>query len=163
MKSVIKRGVTQPVDTTKKETYKFVSFRIEDELLGVNILDVKEVTALMDITPINHAPEEVMGYVNIRGEIHLVINLRYLLGYPKTTTESSSKIIIFKTIIAEPFGIYVDTIGDVIEVEQSYIEPYSKSNLTLTKGDRLSELVNGVCKLDKELLVLLDSRKFLDK
>ena len=163
MKSIIKREVTQPVDTTKKETFKFVSFRIEDELLGVNILDVKEVTSLLDITPIYHAPEEVMGYVNIRGEIHLVINLRYLLGYPKSIKGTSSKIIIFKPSIAEPFGIYVDTIGDVIEVEPSYIEPYSKSNLTHTKGDRLSELVHGVCKLDQELLVLLNSRKFLGK
>jgi len=161
MKSIVKRAVTQPVDTTKTEEFKFVSFKIDNELLGVDILDVKEVTSVMEITPIHHAPEEVMGYVNIRGEIHLVINLRYLLGYATSEKKTDSKIIIFKTSIAEPFGIYVDTIGEVIEVEESYIEPYNKSNHSQGKEDRLLKLVRGVCKLEEQLLVVLDSKKLL--
>ena len=58
----------------------FCSFRVEGKLYGVDILDVKEVTTEMMYTRIAHAPDEVLGLVNIRGHIHLALDLRRLLG-----------------------------------------------------------------------------------
>ncbi len=144
--------------TVKSSRKKFVTFWIQGELFGVDILDVKEVTPIMDITPVFHAPEEVMGYMNIRGEIHLVINPRILLNLPTRETEPDSRIVIFKPKVAEPFGIVVDSVGDVLEFDSGAIEPDKKSDSPKTGKN----LVSGVCKLKENLLIVLDARKILN-
>lgn len=143
--------------------HQFVSFRIGEELFGVNILDVREVTPLIDITPVYHAPDEIKGYVNIRGEIHLVLDLRYLLGFSCEEPTEESRIVIFKPKIAESFGILVDKIGDVIEVKSEQIETESRieSSSSSNHNENASRMVSGVCKLEKELLIILNARKFL--
>lgn len=140
-------------------TQKFVTFWIHDELFGVDILDVQEVTPLIDITPVFHAPDEVLGYVNIRGQIHLVLDMRVLMGHSKEEIGKESRIIIFKSKIAEPFGILIDKVGDVLEVSTDWIEP---ENRNINK-DMKRQLVSGVCKLKEQLLILLDARKLLEK
>ena len=142
---------------------QFVTFRIQDELFGVDILDVKEVTPMIEITPVFHAPEEVMGYMNIRGEIHLVLNMRYLLGFPSTEPTPNSRVVIFKQTIAEPFGIMVDRVGDVLEVSNEQIETDIQVDASSISSGAGSQMVTGVCKLEKELLVLLNAHKFLVK
>ena len=128
--------------TDQSSIIKFVTFWIHDELFGVDILDVKEVTPVMKITPIFHAPDEVRGYVNIRGEIHLVINLRFLLDLPQHEITAETRIVIFKPTIAEPFGILVDRVGDVLEVDSGSIEPEIKSNSKKTKNQHTRR--NGI-------------------
>ena len=59
----------------------FCTFRLDGHLYGVDVLDVKEVTTATTATPISHAPDEVMGLVNIRGQIYLALDLRRLLGW----------------------------------------------------------------------------------
>ena len=140
-------------------TQKFVTFWIHDELFGVDILDVQEVTPLIDITPVYHAPNEVMGYVNIRGQIHLVLDMRVLMGLPEGDIGKESRIIIFKSKIAEPFGILIDRVGDVLEVSTELIEPETRN----ANKEMKRQLVSGVCKLKEQLLILLDARKLLEK
>ncbi|PCI29034.1 MAG: hypothetical protein COB67_05045 [SAR324 cluster bacterium] len=140
--------------------HQFVSFWISNELFGVDILDVKEVTPMIKITPVFHAPDGVKGYVNIRGEIHLVLDLRFHLGFPEKETDQNSRIVIFKPTIAEPFGILVDHIGDVIEVKSDQIESETQLESSGSKS-RSAHLVSGICKLEKELLITLNPKKFL--
>lgn len=139
------------------ESRQYVSFWLSGELFGVDIHDVKEVTVMMDITPVFHSPPEVMGYVNIRGEIHLVLDLRFLLGMPAAKVASEARIVIFKSSVAEPFGILVDSIGDVIEVAHDQID------IKADNAAAQSSLVKGVCKLKENLLILLEARDFLNK
>ncbi|PCI27855.1 MAG: hypothetical protein COB67_07640 [SAR324 cluster bacterium] len=144
-------------------SYQFVSFRVAGELFGVSILDVKEVTPMINITPVYHAPEEVLGYVNIRGEIHLVLDPRLILGLPAKKPDENSRIVIFKPTIAAPMGILVDHMEDVIEVRAHEVEQ-SGSIQGSSQGDNLnSQMISGICKLEKELLVVLNARNFLRK
>ena len=136
---------------------KYVTFWIEDELLGVNILDVKEVSPVMTITAISHSAKEISGYVNIRGEIHLVVNLRYLFGLPYREIDNNCRIIIFKSSVSDPFGILVDKVGDVLEVNSDLIEPYKVDDPKKLN----TNLITGVCKLDNHLLVILDAHRLL--
>ncbi len=62
---------------------KICSFRLSDRLFGVNILDVKEVNSDIEITPIYHARDSIRGYMNIRGQIHLVVDLRTEFGFSR--------------------------------------------------------------------------------
>jgi chemotaxis signal transduction protein len=123
---------------------------------------VKEISTEVEITPIYHAPEQVKGYVNIRGQIYLVIDLRLLLGYEQQEVSGSNKIVIFKNKIGEAFGVLVDSIGDVVEVSESDIEDMQKQDDTDYEFDsKIDEITEGVCRLEKTLLVIINPKHFL--
>ncbi len=148
---------------TEQSIMNICTFWLSDRLFGVNILDVKEVGSDIKLTPIFHANTKVSGYVNIRGNIHLIIDLRKLMNCDASEISASSRIILFKDKIGESFGVLVDKIGDVVSIESSKIE-YRKKGDGLAEGsDKKSEaeLGLGVYKLEKRLMLLLNSKSFL--
>lgn len=142
---------------------QFCTFRIADRLFGADILDVKEVNPETAFTPIYHASKEVLGYVNIRGRIHLILDLRLLLGFESRPPDETSRIVLFKAHAGESFGVLVDRIGDVAEVDITQIEDRRKNDQGPPEGHerRVSDLGIGVCKLKDELMVILNSKLFL--
>lgn len=144
------------------------SFRLAGRLFGVNILDVKEVNSEIEITPIFHASESIRGYMNIRGQIHLVVDLRTEFGFERGTIESDSKVIIFKQKVDEPFGVLVDSIGDVVEVSLSEISDRRESEYNENDGGisdhrkARNNLCDGVCPLNQELMLVLNARGILN-
>ncbi|MDX2469393.1 MAG: chemotaxis protein CheW [SAR324 cluster bacterium] len=146
--------------TTTKQSDLYVSFWIEEELFGINIIDIKEVTQLLDITPIFHAPSEVKGYVNLRGEIHMILDFRHMMGLVDKEPAEKARIIIFKTSVGEPFGILVDHIGEVVSVTADQIEPRSPSDTLNTNRE---DLISGVCKLDGKLMIMVNCSNLLNR
>ncbi len=144
-------------------TRLFCSFRIAGQLFGVDILDVKEVTTETTSTRIAHAPEEMLGLVNIRGHIYLALDLRRLLGMPASPVTSESRLVLFKPGIGNSFGVVVDEISEIHSVDSDHIEAYSSSHREsiISKVSRV-ELITAICRLPDELLVILDSRRFLN-
>src|SRR6056297_293200 len=55
---------------------KYLTFRLGDEEYGLEILKVREIIGLMNITPIPRAPGDVRGVINLRGKIIPVVDLR---------------------------------------------------------------------------------------
>ena len=148
------------------EQQQFCSFWLANRRFGVDILNVKEINRALEFTTVFHAPKEVKGYVNIRGQIHLVLDLRLLMGFEPTALSDQSCVLIFKTQIAEPFGVLVDKIGDVVDVPAGSVETKGMfEDSSAGDSDNLSEagvnLVAGVCKLENDILVVLDAYKFL--
>lgn len=145
---------------------QFCSFTLSGRLLGVDILHVKEVNTERAFTPVPHAPPEVMGFVNVRGQIHLILDLRRILGLPPAEAGEKSRLVLFKPTVGEAFGVQVDSIGDVVEVAESSIESGAAVQ------DRLSEecmdvdgapadMVAGVCRLQQELMLVVNARNLL--
>lgn len=142
---------------------QFCTFLLEGRLYGVNILEVKEVNPETQFTAIAHAPDEIKGYVNIRGNIYLILDLRLLLGLPRIQVGEKSRLVLFKPATGESFGVLVDAIGDVVEVENELIQTGG------LVGDELSDvegvdphgLVSGVCRLEQSLLLVVKAKKLL--
>ena len=143
-----------------EDTTLYCTFRSAGRLFGVPILDVKEVTTETECTRIPHAPTEVVGYVNIRGHIFLVLDLRRLLSLDGDTIAVNRRLVIFKLSVGPAFGVMVDEIGDIVTVNTIHMEKFSGSGQEFTGNDR-AELVANICKLPEELLVVLDPRRFL--
>ncbi|MCP4347499.1 MAG: hypothetical protein GY795_18495 [Desulfobacterales bacterium] len=147
------------INTQKRQ---FCTFLIGEHLFGVDILDVKEINTEIDFTPIFHAPKEVKGYVNIRGHIHLILDLRLLLGFETKKTDEASRLVLFKPDVGESFGILVDRIGDVFEVDETQIEYYHRNRNDPERAEiSISCLKHGVCKLKNVLLIILNSENLL--
>ncbi len=133
---------------------QFVTFRIGDHLLGVDILNVREINRILDITPVQHAPDYVRGLVNLRGQTVTVFDLGVRLGLPPREITSESHNVILKN---EPVGFLVDSIGNVVNADEAEIKP-PPANI----GKIESEFVEAVVKQDKELLVVLSATRILE-
>ena len=144
---------------------QFCTFYAAQRLFGVTITDVKEIQPPVRFTPVAHATREIRGFVNIRGHIHLVIDLRLLLGFDQTEIGKLTRIVLFKPHVGESFGILVDRVGDVVEVDETRIENLGdKSQESVQSSLRdAQDLVQGICRLDDRLMIILDSAMLLGK
>jgi purine-binding chemotaxis protein CheW len=140
----------------------FCTFRVDGRLFGIDILDVKEVTAETTYTRVAHAPDEVLGLVNIRGHIYLALDLRRLLGMPATDLTSNSRLLLFKPSAGSAFGVVVDEISEIQTVDSNRIEAFTRNDheTAATNVQRI-DLIDAVCKLGNELFVVLNPRRFL--
>ena len=89
---------------------QFCTLWVSGKLFGFDILDVKEVNLETDFTPISHSPAEVKGYVNVRGQIYLILDLRVLLGLDPAEIQRESRLVLFKPSIGESIGVLVDKV-----------------------------------------------------
>lgn len=159
--------INDTLNSGEDTVVQLCSFWISSRLFGVNILDVKEVSNDIAITPVFHAATSIEGYMNIRGQIHLVVDIRQFFGFEKNSDTANSKVVLFKQSVDEPFGILVDKMDDVISVNNSSIEERRKKKSEngdlkgSNKRNANGEMTSGVCKLQKGLLVVLNTKGIL--
>jgi chemotaxis signal transduction protein len=142
---------------------QFCTFQIGRHYYGIDILNVKEIIDDIALTQIYHAPEEVLGFINIRGHVYLIIDLRTLLTFDKKEIDESSRVLLFTSDVGESFGVLVDNIGHMVEVDEKRIEYRNQDDMKIDHAARrINALEIGACKLADKLLVILDARKFLE-
>jgi len=155
--------VAKEKETVESTLRRFSTFRIDGRLYGVDIQDVKEINTEKKFTPIFHAPKEVKGYINIRGQVYLLLDLRLIFGFEAKEISSASRVVLFMPEVGDPCGILVDSIDDVVTVDHNLIENRRQSHETHKGDDRRGvDVGEGVCKLEEELLIILNARKLLN-
>jgi len=136
------------------EIRQFVSFRIDNLLMGIDILKVREVNMLLNITPVQHAPEFVRGLINLRGQTVIVFDLGVIMGRSMRTLTDESHNLILKE---DDVGLLVDNIGEIIDVFDNEIE-ILPANIDISTG----RYVESVVKLENELMMIISTEKILD-
>ncbi len=145
---------------------QYISFWIGGRFFGCSILDVKEINSEFFITRVFHAPESMLGYVNLRGQIYLIINLNPILGIRDGSIDGkrkeNGKLIIFKESTGESFGIFVDKVGDVLSVEPEDIEEFSAFRQDSNEENlENSKVIGGITKLKNDLMVIINAREII--
>lgn len=144
--------MTTPALAGPEQSY--CTFRLGDALFGVDVPLVQSVNLLPPLTPLPHAPPAVAGCVNLRGQIHLVLDLQQLLRTGATDLGPDTRLVVFKPALGDPFGVLIDRVGDIVALRADQIEERGET----AEAD---DLVRAVGKLDGELLVILDARRLL--
>ena len=159
-------AAARPIETSlqpaqaRSASMQVCSFWLADRLFGVNILDVKEINKEVGFTRVYHAPKEVRGYVNIRGQIYLVLDLQMILGFEVTPVTAASRVVLFKPSVAESLGVLVDRVSDIVQVAEGQVE-WRDQPVDEHSRDNRRSLIAGDCKLPGKLITLLDSRRLL--
>ncbi len=135
--------------------YQLVSFCINNEEYGIDILNVQEIIRPMDMTRVPNAPDFIEGVINLRGKIVPVVDLRQRFNLSSRKRDESSRIIVVE-LSGKVVGFLVDKVREVLRVEQAIIEP--PPELTTNIDVRY---ITGVAKLKDRLLILLDLVKVL--
>lgn len=139
-----------------RSTVNLCTFRLHEFMIGIDVTLVQEVLNRQDATRIPLVSDVVQGLINLRGEIVTTIDLRRRLGLPLRTPDDPCMNVVIRTADG-PVALAVDTIGDVIDADESLFEFPPP---TLSGPHR--EFVTGVFKLDESLLLLIDLDRVLD-
>lgn len=107
------------------ELNQVITFKLQESFYGLQVGFVQEVTRATNIAPIPLAEESLIGLLNLRGQITLVVSLSTLLGLSRA--EEVARPDGFNLVICRvPSGLLalcVDEIGDVISFDEADIEP----------------------------------------
>ena len=137
---------------------KFLTFRLGKEEYGVEILKVREIIGIIDVTPLPQTPEYVKGVINLRGKIIPVIELRAKFTLPSVEYTEETCVIVMEVSEGEEseqfqMGVIVDSVNEVLDISQNQIEPAPRFGCALN-----TEYILGVGKVtidDKEKVIIL--------
>jgi purine-binding chemotaxis protein CheW len=134
---------------------QFVTFKLKDEVYGINVMQVQEVLHITEIAPVPGAPSYVLGIINLRGNVVTVIDTRTRFGLPTTEVDDASRIIVIESE-KQVVGILVDAVAEVVELRETDID--AAPNVGTEESSRY---IQGVATQDERLLILVDLNKLL--
>lgn len=132
---------------------QLVSFSLDEEVFGIEILHVQEIIRMVGVTYVPNAPPFVKGVINLRGRIIPVIALRERLGFLPTEPTKHTRILVVE-LASKVVGFVVDAVSEVLRVPTDTIEPAPAMASTIDAA-----YIVGVVKLPESLMILLDLEK----
>ena len=142
-------------DQSKDEVLQWVTFQLEEETYGINVMQVREVLRYTDIAPVPGAPDYVLGIINLRGNVVTVIDTRSRFGLIEGEVTDNTRIIVIESE-KQVIGILVDSVAEVVYLRSSEIDT------TPSVGtEESSKFIQGVSNRDGKLLILVDLNKLL--
>ncbi len=140
---------------------KYLSFYLDEEEYGIEILKVREIFAYTSITPIPRTPQYVLGVINLRGAVIPVVDLRVKFGMASREITDSSCIIVIEIDNGSsvvPTGVLVDRVSEVMAVTQDQIQEAPEFGSSIE-----TDFILGMAKVDNSVKILLDiNRVFID-
>lgn len=136
---------------------QLVTFLLGDDEFGVDIMDVKEIIRVPNITKVPNAPNFVEGACNLRGNVLPIVNGRLCFNLDNRNQDENSRVLVID-VEGIATGVIVDKVSEVIRVRISDIEepPQIVKNVNADYIDGVVKLENG-----NRLIMLLDIVKAL--
>ncbi len=136
---------------------KYLTFALAEEEYGLEILRVREIIGMMEITAVPRTPEYVKGVINLRGKVIPVVDLRLKVGMAEQERTDQTCIIVVNIGEVE-MGIIVDQVREVINIAGENIEDAPSF------GDQVdTDFILGMGKSEENVTILLDISKLLSK
>jgi len=137
------------------ELRQFISFSVGDEEYGLELLRVKEVIRVREITWLPKAPSFVKGIINLRGDVIPIIDLRDKFGLEAKEATAMTRVIVVE-VEGKLMGMVVDSASQVVRIPVDQIDPPPP-----VFGGVSQDFITGVGKIDDKLIILLNSDAIL--
>lgn len=151
----IDQHITQQKSETSVDGEQLVTFSVDGQMFGIPALQVRDVLRQQPLTKIPLARSEIAGAINLRGHIVTAIDIRARLGAQPRKAENPGMCVVVESG-GESFCLVVDSVGDVISVPSSEIEPNPGS-----LQSSWAQTSRGVFRTNERLLLLLDIDQLL--
>ena len=142
-------------EKASEEVCQWVTFKLENETYGVNVMQVQEVLRYTEIAPVPGAPDYVLGIINLRGNVVTVIDTRLKFGLMPAEITDNSRIIIIEAE-KQVVGILVDSVAEVVYLKASEID-----DAPSVGTEESARFIQGVSNRKDDLLILVDLNKLL--
>jgi purine-binding chemotaxis protein CheW len=134
---------------------EYLTFRLDQEEYGIDILKVQEIRGYERPTRIANAPHFIKGVVNLRGTIVPIVDMRLKFNCSKADYNAFTVVIILN-LGSRIVGIVVDSVSDVMELPAESLK--SAPDVESLIG---SDSVTGLGSLGDRMLILLDIEKLM--
>lgn len=134
---------------------EYLTFRLDQEEYGIDILKVQEIRGYEPPTRIANAPDFIKGVVNLRGTIVPIVDMRLKFNCSKAEYDSFTVVIILN-LRSRIVGIVVDSVSDVMELPADSLKAAPDVDSVID-----SDAVLGLGSLGGRMLILLDIEKLM--
>lgn len=144
---------------TRKRVSQFLTFMLNNEVFGINILHIREIIDYANVTKVPMAPEFIAGVVNLRGSVVPVVDLALRFSQKRSKRTKRNSIVILEVSDEEQkiaIGISVDMVNEVLDITSDEIEPAPSFGTKIR-----TDFISGLGKVRGQLLVLLDIKEVL--
>ncbi len=139
---------------------QYLTFILNGEEYGVDILRVQEIKGWEGATPIPNTPDYVRGVINLRGTVVPVIDLRARFGLNEVTYSTTTVVVVLKVIQNDKsriMGIVVDAVSEVYNVAPQDLKPAPEFGAAVQV-----DFVSGLATVDKKMVIILDIDRLLN-
>lgn len=135
--------------------YELITFGVQSQLFGVDIMAIREIRAWSPVTRLPRVPDYVAGVVNLRGAVLPVIDLGVRLGWPATQTTPRNPIIVTE-FEGQSRGLIVHDVNDIVAIDTTDLQQPDA-----VQRDSISNFLQGVAPLGDEMVMVLDLARLL--
>ena len=143
------------VDTAGELLSRWVTFKLDSETYGIDVMQIREVLRCPVISPVPGAPPFVLGIINLRGSVVAIIDTRSRFNLPRAEVDDSSRIIILDTG-GYVVGFLVDNVSEVAELHHDRVDMAPD-----TGRGSASRFISGLYKRKEGLLIMIDASRLL--
>jgi purine-binding chemotaxis protein CheW len=126
------------------------TFSLSGTMFGMDAMRIQEIVGVGEVTQVHHAPEFIVGLMNLRGKIVTIIDLAKRLDLPCHGIEHDNRVLIVEWI-GEYLGLLVENVFDVIHLDPERISP-PPENIQESQGRYIERMYQD----GKKLITLLD-------
>lgn len=137
------------------DVQQWVTFQLDSEIYGINVMQVQEVLRYTEIAPVPGSPAYVLGIINLRGNVVTVLDTRTRFGLDSSEMSDNTRIVIIEAD-KQVIGILVDSVAEVVYLKASEIDIAPNVG-----NDESAKFIQGVSNKDGNLLILIDLNQLL--
>ena len=137
---------------------RVITFRLNEELVGIDINDITKITKDVEITPVPKTKNYILGVMNLRGNIIPVVSLKKMFQLEDKEEDYDHPVVIVVETDLGQIGVTVDNIEGAVKISPDDIQPPPMNAIGIDP-----EYIKGVVMLTEELLILLDIKKIFKK
>ncbi|MCB1189828.1 MAG: chemotaxis protein CheW [Leptospiraceae bacterium] len=141
------------------EENQFLTFQSGNEVLGIDILYIKEIKEYHGLTTIPMVPDFIKGVINLRGKVVPIIDLSIRFGRKTTIITKKTCIVVVEISYEDEkydVGILVDSVNEVLKLNPEDIEPSPSFGTNIR-----NEFIKGFGKIENSFIILLNIDKVL--
>ncbi|WP_054113344.1 chemotaxis protein CheW [Marinagarivorans algicola] len=146
-------------ESSEPLSQQYLTFIMNGEEYGVDILCVQEIRGWEPVTPLPNAPSHIKGVINLRGTIVPIVDLRQCFGLSAITYSAITVVIVLKVSHEEGcriMGVVVDAVSDVYTLSKKEMKAPPNLGSTIE-----TEFIEGFVSVGQKMIVLLDIDKLL--
>ena len=141
------------------ETAQYLTLGLDGETFGIGIRNVREILDMRPISKIPHAPDFLLGMIDVRGTSYPVVDLRTKLDLPNVPATEATRIIILDVPMAHRsvgVGFVADCVYEVTGIDESQIEPPPSVG-----GRWKSDYLAGIGRKQDGFVIIFDLAKLM--
>ena len=141
------------------EFSQYLTLGLANETFGISIRNVREILDMRTISRLPHAPDFLLGMIDVRGSGYPIVDLRIKLGLPSVTATEATRIIILDVPMNDHLvgvGFVADCVFEVTDIDESTMEPVPSVG-----GRWQSEYIAGIGRKGEKFVIIFDLARLM--